>query len=69
MKTAYATIKGFEVVRALRKDQPRAVNLTRNPIGEKRIIDHAFGVGACVMAERMAWLEEKITAYLCLSEG
>jgi len=33
MKTAYATIKGFEVMPALRKDQPRAVNLTRDPIG------------------------------------
>ena len=34
MKTAYANIKGFEGMRALRKDQPRAVNLTRDPIGE-----------------------------------
>ena len=56
MKTAYATIKGFEVMRALRKDQPRAVNLTCDPIGEKRMIDRAFGVGAYVMTETMAWL-------------
>ena len=33
MKTAYATIKEFEVMRALRKDQRRAVNLTSDPIG------------------------------------
>ena len=33
MKTAYATIKGFVVMRALRKDQRRAVNLTSDPIG------------------------------------
>jgi len=32
MKTAYATIKEFEVMRALRKDQRRAVNLTSDPI-------------------------------------
>ena len=62
MKTAYATIKGFEVMRALRKDQRRAVNLTRDPIGEKRMIDRAFGVGACVMLETMAWLDEQLTA-------
>ena len=42
MKTAYATIKGFEVMRALRKDQRRAVNLTSDPIGEKRMIDRAL---------------------------
>ena len=62
MKTAYATIMGFEVMRALRKDHRRAVNLTGDPIGEKRMIDRAFGVGACVLAETMAWLEEQLTA-------
>ena len=40
---------------ALRKDQPRAVNLTCDPIGEKRMIDRAFGVRA-IMTETMAWL-------------
>ena len=34
MKTAYATIKGFEVMRALRKGQGRAFNLTRDPFGK-----------------------------------
>ena len=62
MKTAYATIKGFEVMRALRKGQARAFNLTRDPIGEKRMIERAFGVGPCVMAETMAWLEEQLAA-------
>jgi len=62
MKTAYATIKGFEVVRALRKGQGRAFNLTRDPIGEKRMIERAFGVGPCVMADTMAWLEEQLAA-------
>ena len=49
MKTAYATIKGFEVMHALRKCQGRAFNLTRDPIGEKRMIERAFGVGPCVV--------------------
>ncbi len=62
MKTAYATIKGFKVMRALRKGQGRAYNLTRDPIGEKRMIERAFGVGPCVMAETMAWLEEQLAA-------
>ena len=62
MKTAYATIKGFEVMRALRKGQGRAFNLTRNPIGEKRMIERAFGVGPCVTTETMAWLEQQLAA-------
>lgn len=53
MRTAYATIKGFKVMRALRKGQGRAFNLTRDPIGEKRMIERAFGVGQCVMTEAM----------------
>lgn len=61
MKTAYATIKGFEVMRALRKDQRWGVNLTRDPVAEKRLIDRDFGEGACVMTETMAWLEEQLT--------
>ena len=62
MKSAYATIKGFEVMRALRKGQGRMFNLTRDPIGEKRMIERAFGVGACVMAEAVAIIEESLAA-------
>lgn len=54
MKTAYATIKGFEVMHALRKGQARSFNLTRDPISEKRMIERAFGVGPCVMSETLA---------------
>jgi hypothetical protein len=32
MRTAYATIKGFEVMRTLRKGQGRVFNLTSDPI-------------------------------------
>ena len=62
MKTVYATIKGFEVMRALRKGQERAFNLIHDPIGEKRIIERAFGVGPCVTTETMAWLEQQLAA-------
>lgn len=62
MKTAYATIKGFEVMPVLRKGQARAFNLTRSPIGEKRMVERAFNVGPCVMSETMDWLEQQLAA-------
>jgi hypothetical protein len=37
-------------------------NLTRDPIGEKRMIERAFGVGPCVMAEAVAIIEESLAA-------
>lgn len=62
MKTAYATIKGFEVMRALRKGQSRAFNLARDPVGEKRMIGRAFGVGPCIMTEAVAMIESQFAA-------
>ena len=62
MKTAYATIKGFEVMRALRKGQGHAFNLTRDPVGEKRMIERAFSVGPCVMTQAVAMLEAQRAA-------
>ncbi|MEO1179131.1 MAG: hypothetical protein AAFV87_18835 [Pseudomonadota bacterium] len=50
----------FEVMRALRKSQARAFNLTRDPIGEKRMIERAFGVGPCVMSEAVAFIEQQL---------
>jgi IS6 family transposase len=44
LKTAYATIKGFEVMRALRKGQPSAFNVTRDIPGEAGIVERAFGL-------------------------
>ncbi len=51
MKSAYATIKGFEVMRALRKGQGRAFNLQGGIKGEVRMIERAFGLGPCALAE------------------
>ena len=51
MKTAYATIKGFEVMRALRKGQAAIFNLTRDIFGEARLIERAFSLGACARTE------------------
>ena len=51
LRTAYATIKGFEVTRALRKGQARAFNVTGDIRGEARIVERAFGLGASALSE------------------
>jgi len=60
LKTAYATIKGFEVMRALRKGQASAFNLTRDIRGEARIVERAFGLGASALAEAAQFLNERL---------
>ena len=62
MKTAYATIKGFEVMRALRKGQDCLFNLRNDPIGEKRMIKHAFGLGPCAMTKAVSIIEHHFAA-------
>ena len=54
LKTAYATIMGFEVMRALRKGQAAIFNLTKDIRGEARIVERAFGIGAGALAETVA---------------
>jgi hypothetical protein len=58
MPTAYATIKGFEVMRALRKGQARAWCLQPGIRGEVRLIERAFGIGPSVMTEAMDVLNQ-----------
>ena len=55
MKTACATIKSFEVMRAPRNGQgrARAVALQGGIIGEARIVARAFGAGPCALTEAM----------------
>jgi hypothetical protein len=56
MKTAYATIKGFEVMRPLRKGQAAIFNLMRNIRGEandsKRGVGRTEGGPSLVVAAR-----------------
>jgi transposase, IS6 family len=59
LKTAYATIKGFEVMRALRKGQAAIFNLTRNMKGEARLVEHAFGIGPSAFTEADQMLSAK----------
>ncbi len=60
MKTAYATIKGFETMRALRKGQAGSFNITGDIRGEARIVERAFGVGPCVLTEAMAFVSDRL---------
>ena len=60
LKTAYATIMGFEVMRALRKGQAAIFNLTRDIRGEARIVERAFGIGASALAEAAAMITEQL---------
>jgi IS6 family transposase len=60
LKTAYATIMGFEVMRALRKGQAAIFNLTRDIRGEARIVERAFGLGAGALAEAVSIIGERL---------
>src|SRR5699024_5736100 len=51
--TAYATIKGFEVMRALRKGQARPWCLQPGIRGEVRLVERAFGIGPSALTEAM----------------
>jgi len=60
MKMAYATIKGFEVMRAQRKGQARTFNLQGGIKGEVRMIKRAFGLGPCALTEAYSVLENAL---------
>ena len=59
-KTAYATIKGFEVMRRLRKGQAGAFALEGGIVGEAKLVERAFGVGPCVLTVAMALLQNRL---------
>ena len=60
LKTAYATIKGFEVMRALRKGQARMSAIQGGIVGEARIVERAFGIGPCALTEVMTLLQNRL---------
>ena len=60
VKTAYATIKGFEVMRALRKSQAAIFNITRDIRGEARLVERAFGLGASALVEAVQFVSERL---------
>ena len=58
LKTAYAKIRGFEVMRALRKDQTGIFNFQGGIVSEARIVERAFGLGPCALTEAVALLQD-----------
>jgi transposase, IS6 family len=60
LKTAYATIKGFEVMRALRKGQAAVFNITRDIRGEARVVERAFSLGLSAIAEAVQFISERL---------
>ncbi len=60
LKTAYATIKGFEVMRAPRKGQAAIVNISRDIRGEARLIECAFDLGACTLSEAVQLIDKRL---------
>ena len=63
LTTASATIKGFEVMHALRKAQASAFNITRDIRGEARIVERAFGLGATGLAEAVPLVKAQLNLY------
>ena len=62
LKTAYATIKGFEVMRAFRKGQASAFDIARDIRGKACMVERAFGLGATGLAEAV----QLVKAHLAL---
>lgn len=66
LRTAYATSRGSEVMRARRKGQAAAFNITPDihgeaPIaGKARIVERAFGLGACALSETVQSVSERL---------
>ena len=61
-ETAYATIKGFEVMRALRKGQAGLFALHDGIIGEARLVERAFGLGPRALTEVMVLLQDRLAS-------
>ena len=59
MKSAYATIKGFETMRMLKKGQARAFQIQEGIRGEVRLIERCFRLGPSAIAEAMECIQEE----------
>lgn len=62
MPTVNATIKGFEVMRALRKGQACPWRLQPGIRGEVCLIERAFGIGPSILTEAMDMLNQHFAA-------
>ncbi len=60
LKTAYSTIKGFEIMRALSKGQAAIFKLTGDARGEAGIVERAFDIGPSALTEAVALLAQNL---------
>ncbi|CAO3380392.1 hypothetical protein [Azospirillum argentinense] len=60
LKTADATIRGFEAMRALRNGQASSVSIPCGRRGEARLVERAFNLGPCVLADAMQLVSQQI---------
>lgn len=60
LKSAYATIKGFEGMWALRKGQAAIFNLSGDTRGEAQIVERAFDIGPSALTEVVALLAQNL---------
>ena len=60
LKTAYATTKGFEVMRALRKGQAGLFVIEGGIVGEARLVERAFGLGPCAPTVAVASIQNHL---------
>jgi transposase, IS6 family len=60
MKTAYATIKGFEVMRSLKKGQGSIYRIQEGITGEIRLVERCFNIGKCALADAMDMLADAL---------
>ena len=60
--TGRAPCEGFEVMRALRKGQAAIFNLTRDILGEARLVERAFGLGPSALTEAVQLVGERLEA-------
>ena len=67
MKTARATLQGFEAMHAVRKGQARAFQFSPGIQGEVRLVERCFHLGPSPMAELMASFGPQIEEILASS--
>ena len=60
LKTAYAAIKGFEVMRASRKGQADLFTIEGGIVGEAKLVERAFGLGPCALTVAVALIQNHL---------
>ena len=63
MKSAYATLRGFEALQTIKKEQIRIWRYQEGIRGEACLVERAFGIGQCGMADVMEQLNKHFTAW------